>query len=287
MSRTFLKMNGLGNDFVVIETASQAFEPTPEEIRAIAKRPDSNGNGGGIGCDQVIAIDPPKAAGANAYVRFWNSDGDEIGACGNGTRCVAWLLMQSSGKDAVAFDTEGGRLSGVMAGEKLVTVDMGAPGLDWTQIPLSEEMNTERVELQVGPIDAPWVHTPVCVSMGNPHVVFFVDAPVSDEFATKTGSLVEHHPLFPEAANVGFAHIAARDHIQLKVWERGAGLTLACGTGACAAQVAAVRRGLTDRKAKVEFESGALVIEWRESDGHVIMTGPVSMDFTGKLPVAA
>ena len=287
MSRTFLKMNGLGNDFVVIETASQAFEPTPEEIRAIAKRPDSNGNGGGIGCDQVIAIDPPKAAGANAYVRFWNSDGDEIGACGNGTRCVAWLLMQSSGKDAVAFDTEGGRLSGVMAGEKLVTVDMGAPGLDWTQIPLSEEMNTERVELQVGPIDAPWVHTPVCVSMGNPHVVFFVDAPVSDEFATKTGSLVEHHPLFPEATNVGFAHIAARDHIQLKVWERGAGLTLACGTGACAAQVAAVRRGLTDRKAKVEFESGSLVIEWRESDGHVIMTGPVSMDFTGKLPVAA
>ncbi len=282
MSRTFLKMNGLGNDFVVIETASQAFEPTPEEIRAIAKRGD-----GGIGCDQVIAIDPPKAAGANAYVRFWNSDGDEIGACGNGTRCVAWLLMQSSGKDAVAFDTSAGRLSGVAAGEKRVTVDMGPPALDWTQIPLSEEMNTERVELQVGPIDAPLVHTPVCVSMGNPHVVFFVDAPVSDEFATGTGSLVEHHPLFPEGVNVGFAHIAARDHIQLKVWERGAGLTSACGTGACAAQVAAVRRGLTDRKAQVEFESGSLVIEWRESDGHVIMTGPVSMDFTGKLPVAA
>ncbi|NQE62278.1 diaminopimelate epimerase [Caulobacter sp. RHG1] len=282
MSRTFLKMNGLGNDFVVIETATQAFEPTPEEIRAIAKRGD-----GGVGCDQVIAIDPPKAPGAAAYVRFWNSDGDEIGACGNGTRCVAWLLMQSSGKEAVAFDTSAGRLSGVAAGEKLVTVDMGPPALDWTQIPLSEEMNTERVELQVGPIDAPLVHTPVCVSMGNPHVVFFVDAPVSDEFATGTGSLVEHHPLFPEGVNVGFAHIAARDHIQLKVWERGAGLTSACGTGACAAQVAAVRRGLTDRKARIQFESGSLVIEWRESDGHVIMTGPVSMDFTGKLPVAA
>ncbi len=282
MSRTFLKMNGLGNDFVVIETATQAFEPTPEEIRAIAKRGD-----GGVGCDQVIAIDPPKAPGAAAYVRFWNSDGDEIGACGNGTRCVAWLLMQSSGKEAVAFDTSAGRLSGVAAGEKLVTVDMGPPALDWTQIPLSEEMNTERVELQVGPIDAPLVHTPVCVSMGNPHVVFFVDAPVSDEFATGTGSLVEHHPLFPEGVNVGFAHIAARDHIQLKVWERGAGLTSACGTGACAAQIAAVRRGLTDRKARVQFESGSLVIEWRESDGHVIMTGPVSMDFTGKLPVAA
>ena len=258
MSRTFLKMNGLGNDFVVIETATQSFDPTPEEIRAIAKRGD-----GGVGCDQVIAIDPPRAEGASAYVRFWNSDGEETGACGNGTRCVAWLLMQSAGKESVAFDTVAGRLSGVAAGEKLVTVDMGQPGLDWTQIPLSEEMNTERVELQVGPIDAPLVHTPVCVSMGNPHVVFFVDAPVSDEFATKTGSLVEHHPLFPEGVNVGFAHVASREHIQLKVWERGAGLTQACGTGACAAQVAAVRRGLPDRKARVAFESGSLVIEWR------------------------
>lgn len=281
MSRTFLKMNGLGNDFVVIETATQTFEPTPEQIRAIAKRGD-----GGIGCDQVIAIDPPRAEGASAYVRFWNADGEPAGACGNGTRCVAWLLMRSAGKTAVAFDTAAGRLSGLAAGEMLVTVDMGRPGLEWTQIPLSEEMNTERVELQVGPIDAPWVHTPVCVSMGNPHVVFFVDSPVSDEFATKTGSLVEHHPLFPEGVNVGFAHIAARDHIQLKVWERGAGLTAACGTGACAAQVAAVRRGLTDRRAKVKFERGALTIEWRESDGHVIMTGPVSMDFVGKLPEA-
>lgn len=281
MSRTFLKMNGLGNDFVVVQTLTQSFEPTPEEIRAIAKRGD-----GGIGCDQVIAIDPPKAEGASAYVRFWNSDGEETGACGNGTRCVAWLLMQSAGKTEVAFDTVAGRLSGVAAGEKLVTVDMGPPRLEWSQIPLAEDMDTARVELQVGPIDAPWVHTPVCVSMGNPHVVFFVDAPVSDEFATKTGSLVEHHPLFPEGVNVGFAYVESRDHIRLKVWERGAGLTAACGTGACAAQVAAVRRGLTDRKAKVEFESGALTIEWRESDGHVIMTGPVSMDFAGKLPEA-
>lgn len=279
MSRTFLKMNGLGNDFVVIETASQPFEPTPEAIRAIAKRGD-----GGIGCDQVIAIDPPRSAGASAYVRFWNADGEVAGACGNGTRCVAWLLMQSAGKDSVAFDTVAGRLSGLMAGDKRVTVDMGRPGLDWTQIPLSEEMNTERVELQVGPIDAPLVHTPVCVSMGNPHVVFFVDAPVTDAFATGTGSLVEHHPLFPQGVNVGFAHVQSRAHIRLKVWERGAGLTLACGTGACAAQVAAVRRGLTDRTATVEFESGSLVIEWREADGHVIMTGPITLEYTGKLP---
>lgn len=281
MSRTFLKMNGLGNDFVVVQTLTQSFEPTPEEIRAIAKRGE-----GGIGCDQVIAIDPPKAEGASAYVRFWNADGEETGACGNGTRCVAWLLMQSAGKTEVAFDTVAGRLSGVAAGEKLVTVDMGPPRLAWNQIPLSEEMDTARVELQVGPSDAPWVQAPVCVSMGNPHVVFFVDAPVRDDFATEVGGQVEHHPLFPEGVNVGFAHVESREHIRLKVWERGAGLTAACGTGACAAQVAAVRRGLTDRKAKVEFESGALTIEWRESDGHVIMTGPVSMDFAGKLPEA-
>lgn len=278
MSRTFLKMNGLGNDFVVIQTLTERFDPTPEQIRAIAKRD------GGIGCDQVIAIDPPKAPGASAYVRFWNADGEEAGACGNGTRCVAWLLMQSAGKDAVAFDTVAGRMSGTAAGDRLVTVDMGPPGLDWTQIPLSEEMNTERVELQVGPIDAPLVHTPVCVSMGNPHVVFFVDAPVTDDFARGTGSLVEHHPLFPEGVNVGFAHVAARDHIRLKVWERGAGLTQACGTGACAAQVAAVRRGLTDRTARVEFDTGSLTIEWRERDGHVIMTGPITMEYAGKLP---
>ena len=278
MSRTFLKMNGLGNDFVVIQTLTERFDPTPEQIRAIAKRD------GGIGCDQVIAIDPPKAPGASAYVRFWNADGEEAGACGNGTRCVAWLLMQSADKDAVAFDTVAGRLSGKAAGDRLVTVDMGPPGLDWTQIPLSEEMNTERVELQVGPIDAPLVHTPVCVSMGNPHVVFFVDAPVTDDFARGTGSLVEHHPLFPEGVNVGFAHVAARDHIRLKVWERGAGLTQACGTGACAAQVAAVRRGLTDSTARVEFDTGSLTVEWRESDGHVIMTGPITMEYAGKLP---
>lgn len=279
MSRTFLKMNGLGNDFVVVETQSKPFAPTADDIRAIAKRGQ-----GGIGCDQVIAIDPPKAPGAAAYVRFWNSDGEETGACGNGTRCVAWLLMESGGKAEVAFDTVAGRLSGVLAGDKRVTVDMGEPRLSWDQIPLAEEMDTARVELQVGPIDAPWVHTPVCVSMGNPHVVFFVDAPVTDDFAEKTGSLVEHHPLFPEGVNVGFAHVRSRDHIDLKVWERGAGLTAACGTGACAAQVAAVRRGLTDRTATVAFESGLLVIEWRETDGHVIMTGPVALEFTGQMP---
>ncbi len=275
MSRPFLKMNGLGNDFVVVEARDVPFEPGIAQARAIADRAT------GIGCDQIIGIAP--SATSEAYVRFWNADGDEVGACGNGARCVAWLLMEASGRDEAVFETVAGRLSGRRAGDKVVTVDMGEPGLDWTQIPLAEEMDTRGVELQVGPIDAPHLHTPGCVSMGNPHVVFFVDdigtAPVA-----QVGPMIEHHPLFPERVNVGFAQIIARDRIALRVWERGAGLTKACGTGACAALVAAHRRGLTGRKAAVMFEGGELTIEWRESDNHVLMTGPVAVEFTGRLP---
>lgn len=279
MSRPFLKMNGLGNDFVVVETRADSalspFAPGPETVRAIADRKT------GIGCDQIIAINT--SPDSVARVRFWNADGAEVGACGNGSRCVAWLLMEAGGGDEAYFETEAGRLSGRRAGDRAVTLDMGPPGLDWTQIPLAEEMDTRGIELQVGPIDDPILHTPGCVSMGNPHVVFFVPdaltAPVRE-----AGSLIENHPLFPEGVNVGFAQILGRDRIRLRVWERGAGLTPACGTGACAAVVAAHRRGLTDRKVTVEFERGELVIEWREADGHVLMTGPVAVEFAGQLP---
>lgn len=275
MSRPFLKMNGLGNDFVVVEARSVPFDPTPDEVRSIARRD------GGIGCDQLISIAPGE--GDTPRVRFWNSDGDEVGACGNGSRCIGWLLMQATGRDEAAFDTQGGRLQAQRAGDLRVSIDMGPPRLRWDEIPLAEEMDTRGVELQVGPIDAPLLHTPGCVSMGNPHVVFFVKdiaaAPVKE-----VGPLIEHHLLFPEGVNVGFAQIKSRDHIRLRVWERGAGLTKACGTGACAALVAAARRGLTDRAATVEFEGGDLFIEWRESDDHVIMTGPVAIEFEGRLP---
>jgi diaminopimelate epimerase len=275
MSRPFLKMNGLGNDFVVVEARTLPFEPTPEEVRAIARRE------GGIGCDQLISI-APGAADA-PLVRFWNSDGEEVGACGNGSRCVAWLLMQATGDDTASFDTRGGRLNARRAGDLQVSVDMGPPRLRWDQIPLAEDMDTRGIELQVGPIDAPLLHTPGCVSMGNPHVVFFVSdietAPVRE-----VGPLIEHHLLFPEGVNVGFAQIKERDRIRLRVWERGAGLTKACGTGACAALVASARRGLTDRLATLELDGGDLVIEWRESDDHVIMTGPVAIEFEGRLP---
>jgi diaminopimelate epimerase len=275
MSRPFLKMNGLGNDFVVVEARTAPFSPEPAEARAIADRAS------GVGCDQIISISP--SASSEAFVRFWNADGDEIGACGNGTRCVAWLLMEASGRDEAVFETSAGVLSGRRAGDKIITVDMGEPRLDWQDIPLAEPMDTRGIELQVGPIDAPVLHTPGCVSMGNPHVVFFVPD-VATAPVRQVGPMIEHHHLFPERANVGFAEIAGRDHIRLRVWERGAGETQACGTGACAALVAAHRRGLTDRRATIEFGSGALSIEWRESDGHMLMTGPVAVEFTGTLP---
>ena len=275
MSRPFLKMNGLGNDFVVVEARSAPFRPAADEARAIADRTN------GIGCDQLISIEP--STRADAFMRIWNADGGEVEACGNATRCVGWLLMRASGKDRASIETAAGLLSAMRADDGLITVDMGKPGLEWIQIPLAEEMDTRNIELQVGPIDAPILHTPGCVSMGNPHVVFFVPdvetAPVRE-----VGPMIEHHLLFPEQTNVGFAQIVGRDRIRLRVWERGVGETRACGTGACAALVAAARRNLTGRKAVVELVGGELIIEWRESDGHVLMTGPVAVEFTGTLP---
>jgi len=275
MGRPFLKMNGLGNDFVVVEAREGAFTPGPAEVRAIADRAR------GIGCDQLIAVEP--STKAEAFVRFWNADGGETAACGNGARCVAWLLMQASGKDETCLETNAGLLGARRAEGDLVTVDMGEPGLGWRDIPLAEAMDTRGIELQVGPIDHPVLHTPGCVSMGNPHVIFFVrdvaTAPVAE-----VGSLIENHPLFPERTNVGFAEIKARDRIGLRVWERGVGETRACGTGACAALVAASRRELTGRAATVELPGGPLRVEWRESDGHVLMTGPTTVEFTGTLP---
>jgi len=276
MSRPFLKMNGLGNDFVVVEARQTPFAPSAEEVRAIADRER------GIGCDQLISIEP--AAGeADVRVRFWNADGEEVGACGNGSRCVGWLVMEATGGAEAVLEVGGRLLRTTRAGDGLVSVDMGEPGLDWTDIPLDEPMDTRGIELQVGPIDAPLLHTPGAVSMGNPHVVFFVDdidtAPVRE-----VGPMIEHHRLFPEGVNVGFAQVKARDPIRLRVWERGAGLTKACGTGACAALVACARRGLTDRTARLELDGGDLTIEWRAADNHVIMTGPASLDFSGTLP---
>jgi diaminopimelate epimerase len=275
MSRPFLKMNGLGNDFVVVEARSAPFEPTADEVRAIADRAS------GVGCDQLISIE--KGVGVDARVRFWNSDGEEVSACGNGARCVGWLLMQANSTDEATIETKAGRLVATRAGERLVSVDMGEPGLDWTQIPLSEAHDTDTLDVVLydhADVMAP----PGCVSMGNPHVVFFVPEVEATPIA-RIGPAVEHHPLFPEQVNVGFAQILGRDRIRLRVWERGAGLTKACGTGACAALVATARRGLTGRHVVVEADGGDLVIDWDETTGHVFMTGPIEIEGTGTLSV--
>ncbi len=277
MSRPFLKMNGLGNDFVVVEARTQPFSPTAAEVRAIADRTN------GVGCDQLIAIEPPKPDqdGVDARVRFWNADGEEIGACGNGTRCVGWLLMQASGRDEATMLTQAGVLKASRAGERLVSVDMGEPGLDSREIPLSEPHDTRALDVTLydhRALSGP----PACASMGNPHVTFFV-ADLDSVPVREAGGAIEHHPLFPHAVNVGFAQVRDRHNIRLKVWERGTGLTKACGTGACAAVVNAARRDLTDRTATVVTDGGELLVEWR-ADNHVIMTGPAAVDFAGELP---
>lgn len=269
----FVKMNGLGNDFAVVR-APLDWSPTPEQVRAWGDRQ------AGVGFDQLVVL---SESPGGPWVRFWNQDGGEVSACGNGSRAVAWLMMEAAGVEAARFQTRAGPLAAVRAGDHRVTVDMGPPRLRWDEIPLAEEMDTRGIELQVGPIDAPLVHTPGAVSMGNPHVVFFTDRQ-DDAFVRGTGSLIEHHPLFPEGVNVGFANVLAPDRIRLRVWERGAGLTKACGTGACAAQVAAVRRGLTDRKATVVVDGGELTIDWDPATDHVLMTGPVEVERTGALP---
>jgi diaminopimelate epimerase len=275
MGRPFLKMNGLGNDFVVVDARSEPFAPSEAEVRAIADRER------GIGCDQLIAIEPGEDA--DAFMRIWNADGGEVGACGNAARCVAWLLTENGFFSKVAIDTRAGVLLAERLGDFTVRIDMGKPGLGWQDIPLAEPMDTKGIELQVGPIDNPVLHTPGCVSMGNPHVVFFVpDAETAP--VRQVGPMIEHHRLFPERTNVGFAHILAGDRIRLRVWERGVGETKACGTGACAALVAANRRALCSAKATVVLNGGELEIEWLFGQS-VMMTGPIELEYAGQLPV--
>ncbi|QTC87714.1 diaminopimelate epimerase [Brevundimonas pondensis] len=275
-ARPYIRMNGAGNAFIVVQAFEEGFHPTEGQVRALADPAAGLG-----GFDQLIGIEPSETA--DAFMRVWNADGSMVETCGNALRCVGWLLLEATDKEEVVIDTLGGPTTARRAGDHQVTVDMGAPRLDWAEVPLAEEMDTRGIELQVGPIDAPVLHTPGAVSMGNPHVVFFTDQQ-DDAFVRGSGSLVEHHPLFPEGVNVGFAKVIDRNQIRLRVWERGAGLTLACGTGACAALVATARRGLTDRKATVVVDGGELTIDWDEASGHVFMTGPVEIERTGLLP---
>jgi diaminopimelate epimerase len=228
-----------------------------------------------------MALYPPRTPGTDAYIRIYNNDGSEAGACGNGMRCVASIVSGENGKSALTFETKAGILNCWKAEGGLFTVDMGPPRFKWNEIPLAEEFrDTRAIELQIGPIDKPVLHSPSVVNMGNPHAIFWVDD-VNAYDLERFGPLLENHPIFPERANITLAHIVDRTHIVIRTWERGAGLTRACGSAACAAAVAAARFKRTERTVRVTLPGGDLTIEWRERDDHVLMTGPVAFEFNG------
>lgn len=274
---SFIKMNGLGNDFVIVDGRAQPVRFGPGQVRAICDRQ------AGIGCDQLIVMEPALGSGADLYMRIYNGDGEEVDACGNATRCIAWLMFEEKNITVVNIATNAGILPCRSAGPDLVSVDMGAPKFDWDEIPLVEEFSdTRAIELQIGPIDDPVLDTPSAVSVGNPHAIFWVDDVEAHDLA-RFGPLLEHHPMFPLRANISLAQVQDRQNVRVKVWERGAGLTRACGTAACAVAVAAVRLGLTERQVTVHLPGGALEIHWRERDDHIIMTGPVAHEFNGDI----
>ena len=268
MASRFTKMHGLGNDFVVLDGRACAPALTSEAVRAIAERRT------GIGCDQLIVIE--RADTADAFMRVYNADGGEVGACGNGARCVAALLMAEGGADSVSLETLTGTLEAEAAADGMVRIDLGPARFGWRDIPLARAIDTLHVGLALG--------DGVAINVGNPHAVFFVDDVEAIDLA-RHGPEIETDAIFPERANVSVARILGPRAIVLRVWERGAGLTRACGTAACAALVAAVRRGLCERRAEVRLDGGVLDIEWR-ADGHVVMTGPVATSFEGSLDPA-
>jgi diaminopimelate epimerase len=270
----FVKMQGLGNDFVVVDARERAFASDEALARAIADRHT------GVGCDQLIVLEPPRDRRADLFMRIRNADGGAVEACGNAARCVADLVMRERRADSATIETEAGLLAARAAGPRRVGIDMGAPALGWREIPLARKCDTLHVPLESGPL-----HDPVATNMGNPHVTFFVPDLAVIDIAT-LGPALERHEIFPERANIGVAQILSPDRIRLRVWERGAGLTLACGTGASAALVAAHRRGLAARAAEIALDGGVLVIEWRDDD-RVVMTGPVAEVFHGTFDPAA
>ena len=273
----FLIMNGAGNRFAIFDArGDRDFALTPERVKAMAA-PGST-TMGEKGADQVIVLRDPKSSDADMFMEIWNQKGFEVDACGNATRCAAWLFFRRSDQGKMVLQTNDGFLTCWPDGEYRIAVDMGPPKLEWDQIPLKEVMHTHHIDVKVGPIDNPVLSNPGAVSMGNPHCVFFVDD-FKRARPDKVGPMIEFHPLFPEQANVGFAKVEAPDRIRLKVWERGVGMTLACGTGACAAVVAAVRQNRTRREVTVIVDGGELDIKWRVGDDHVIMTGPVELEF--------
>jgi len=276
-NRDFVKMNGLGNEIVIVDLRAAPAPITAAEARAAARQEPY---------DQLMALYPAKA-GTDAAIRIYNSDGSEAGACGNGMRCVASLVSAETGKAKLAFETAAGIVACWRGADGLFTVDMGRPRLRWDEIPLAEKFaDTRCIELEIGPRGAPILHSPSVASMGNPHAIFWVDDPMAFDLE-KIGPLLENHPLFPERANITLAAIRSREHIVIRTWERGAGLTKACGSAACATAVAAARLRRTERKVTVTLPGGDLIVEWRAADDHVLMTGPVAFEHNGRFDLAA
>jgi len=274
-NREFVKMNGLCNEIVVVDLRHAPKRIEPAEARAAARQEPY---------DQLMALYPPRGD-ADAAVRIYNNDGSEAGACGNGMRCVAALIAAETGRAAVNFETAAGVISCRRAGE-FFTVDMGRPRWRWDEIPLAREFaDTRAIELHYGPAGAPILQSPSVVSMGNPHAIFWVDDPQAYDLAT-IGPVLEHDPLFPERANITLEAIPSPGRLVIRTWERGAGLTQACGSAACAAAVAAARLGRAERRVNVRLPGGELVVEWRASDDHVLMTGPVAYEHEGRFDAA-
>jgi diaminopimelate epimerase len=274
----FTKMNGLGNEIVVVDLRASPRVFKAEEVEAIAADRTSR-------FDQMMVLHAPKTKGTESFVRIYNADGSEAGACGNGMRCVAWLLAQALGRNTFKVETTAGVLNCEVRDTASITVDMGEPRFNWQDIPTAEEFrDTRMIELQIGPIDNPVLHSPSAVNVGNPHAVFWVDDAEAHDLA-RLGPMLENHPIFPERANISLAQVTARDAITLRTWERGAGLTKACGSAACAAAVCAARKKLTDRKVTVTLPGGPLGVEWT-AENRILMTGPVQFEYEGAIDLA-
>jgi diaminopimelate epimerase len=269
----FVKMNGLGNEIVVVDLRGSSKVFTAAEVAAIAAEQNSH-------FDQMMVLHAPTTKGTESLVRIYNTDGSEAGACGNGMRCVGWILAKDIGRDRFKVETRAGVLDTVVRDQSSITVDMGEPKFGWQDIPLAEEFrDTRAIELQIGPIDNPVLHSPSAVNVGNPHAIFWVDDVAAFDLA-RLGPLLENHPIFPERANISLAQVMSPDAIRLRTWERGAGLTQACGSAACAAAVSAARKRLTGRKVDVMLPGGTLSVDWA-ADNHILMTGPVAFEYEG------
>ncbi len=279
----FAKMNGLGNKILVVDMRGRSDVVTPAAAIALNADPATR-------FDQIMALHDPRVDGTDAWIDILNSDGSKAQACGNGTRCVVQALAAETGKKVFTFQTVAGILNAVEHEDGTISVDMGKPIFEWDKIPLAEEFyDTSRIELQIGPIDAPILHSPSVASMGNPHAIFWVDRDVMSFDLERFGPLLENHPMFPERANITLAQVTSPTSMTTRTWERGAGLTLACGSAACASGVSGARTGRTGRKVAITVASspnrGMLQIEWRDDD-HVIMTGPAEWEWSGTLDPA-